>query len=219
MSGEKNAGDRLQNRLKQVRFNRLLAAAVSIVCGAVLFAWSGTAIAVAFRVFGALLALAGAAAVAAFLVRRDGSLTGAASLVGGAALIVLGFWIYRNPQDPTALFSVVIGIIICVSGVNDIFESFGMARAGFSRWWITLLIGALLTALGVVLIVRPDMLAKILVKMIGAILILNGVTEAAVLYGLRSAVKGCRQSAAAKAASERPAEPAADADAAEETMD
>lgn len=189
MSKTESAAERMQKRLRKIRFNKLLSAAVSVVFGIVLLIWSGAAVAVTFKVFGVVIAAAGIAAVIAYLVQRGGGITGIASLIGGAALIVAGVWIFRNPQDPTALFSIVTGLIVCVSGVSDIVESLGMAGAGFSRWWFTFLTGLILIGLGILLIVHPNALANLIVKIMGAVLVVNGLTDIAVVHGVSRAAK------------------------------
>ena len=193
MAGNNNAYDEIKSRIRKIKANKITAAVLSVVFGVILMIWSGAAITVAFKIFGAVLAVGGIVAVISFLVSHDNSSLGLTSLIGGVVIIVLGAWIFMKPEGLASLFPIIIGIIVIVSGISDIGEAIRMNKTSYSRWYGSLIIGIVMIALGLVLILKPLGVANVIVKMIGIVLILNGVSDLYVIFGISSAAKEAKR--------------------------
>ena len=98
MAGNNNAYDEIKSRIRKIKANKITAAVLSVVFGVILMIWSGAAITVAFKIFGAVLAVGGIVAVISFLVSHDNTALGLTSLIGGVVIIVLGAWIFMKPE-------------------------------------------------------------------------------------------------------------------------
>ena len=64
-----------------------------------------------------------------------------------------------------------------LSSIIKLQRSFDMLRAKYSRWWIFLIFSLLSAGLGVLLISHPFKSVLITIRVIGAVMIWNGITD------------------------------------------
>lgn len=184
---------KLRKTLGRILMNKLVAAIASIVFGVILLIWTGSALDVIVRIFGIILILSGLFSVIMFLVRRDGLPLSTASFVGGVVLAVLGASIYFNPAWLVSIFPIVMGIVIVLSGVSDLGETITLGQNGIGKWWVSLLISIVIIGLGLLILFNPMKFADAIVKVIGIVLIINGISDLYVIIKVRGIEKEVKQ--------------------------
>lgn len=93
----------------------------------------------------------------------------------GIIFILTGIWILKSPVESYEQITKMIGVIIVVSGGTQIFFSIAN-RHGIPKWGFQVAGGLVDLVIGIILIVNPDILLKIIALFVGIWLIVNSVT-------------------------------------------
>ena len=129
------------------------------------------------KIGGALLALTGLAAIVIYLFNRDKSLVLLLSLIGGTIVGIMGLWLFINPNYLISLFPSILGVIIFISGIVDIMDSFSIFRRRRQSFVLSLVLGIITTALGILVFMNPFKTVIVIIRVIGAVLIFDGITN------------------------------------------
>lgn len=179
--------------LKNIRPDYLVRAIVLIVVGVILTVWTAASLDVMARTLAILLFMIGAVLIITYLVRKEKSFTISGGFVAGIIIAAIGAWIFANPGKFTDFIPKLFGIFILVSGLSNLGQTVSLIRYKSSTWWISLIIALVTAFLGAFLFFNPTNAKEIAVTLIGAFLIIDGVTNliTAVLVG--SAAKKVQQ--------------------------
>lgn len=160
-----------------IRINRVVTAVIMILLGLVHIIWPETSLLVMCKIGGALLALTGLAAIVIYLFNRDKSLVLLLSLIGGTIVGIMGLWLFINPNYLISLFPSILGVIIFISGIVDIMDSFSIFRRRRQSSVLSLVLGIITTALGILIFMNPFKTVIVIIRVIGAVLIFDGITN------------------------------------------
>jgi uncharacterized membrane protein HdeD (DUF308 family) len=163
--------------LKKIKTNSLVTALLYTALGVILLAKPDLSISLLCMVLGAILLICGVVDVILFLAHRDGSLYSGFHLVAGVILGALGIWIMTQPVLIVSIIPRIIGILICIHGVCDIADAVTLQRGKFQRWGTALILALLTLLLGVILVVRPFGVLTTAVRIIGAFLLFDGLSD------------------------------------------
>lgn len=95
-------------------------------------------------------------------------------MIFGVIFIITGIWIFRAPEESFSKITIFIGIIILVSGTSGLYLNI-MNRRGIPGWGFQLA-GALVDmAIGLILILNPEILLKIITIFAAIWLTISGV--------------------------------------------
>lgn len=97
-------------------------------------------------------------------------------LILGIILLGIGIFSFTNPGGIFALLPIVLGILVLVEGISKIQRAMMLRRYQYQRWIGALLTGVVIAALGVVLIINPFGALVVTVRVMGVLLIIDGVT-------------------------------------------
>ena len=165
------------NYLKNLKANYTLSAILCVVIGLVLIIWPGTSTQLVCMVLGSVLLLYGLVQLALYLFARERTLYLQGMLVLGIIFSVLGVWILLKPEIVIATVPIIIGIIIVIHGIHNITQAVNLSRMNYDNWWIALLFGILTVVLGGVLIYNPFSVVNTVVRVIGAFLLYDGLSN------------------------------------------
>lgn len=93
----------------------------------------------------------------------------------GVIFIIIGIWILKAPMESYEKITKLIGVIILVSGTSQVVFTVSN-RKGIPGWGFQLAGGLVDLAIGIILVVNPIILLKIITIFVGAWLIVNSVT-------------------------------------------
>ncbi len=179
--------------LKNIRPDYLIRAIVLIVVGIILAVWTAASLDVMARVLAVLLIVIGAVLIITYLVHKEKSFTISGGFVAGIIIAAVGAWIFANPGKFTDFIPKLFGIFILISGLSNLGQTVSLIRYKSTTWWVSLIIAFVTVGLGAFLFFNPTNAKEIAVTLIGAFLIIDGVTNliTAVLVG--SAAKKVQQ--------------------------
>ncbi len=171
--------------LKNIRPDYLVRAIVLIVVGVILAVWTAASLDVMARMLAILLFIIGAVLIITYLVRKEKSFTISGGFVAGIIIAAIGAWIFANPGKFTDFIPKLFGIFILVSGLSNLGQTVSLIRYKSRTWWVSLIIALVTACLGAFLFFNPTNAKEIAVTLIGAFLIIDGVTNliTAVLVG------------------------------------
>lgn len=179
----------MKDIFKQMRVAVYLSAVLTIVSGVVLIAWPLEVTGIICRVIGALLVVMGAVYLFGYFVEGKGILT----VAGGLLFLLLGVWIFVRPGSVAKLVPIVLGVVLLVHSLKDFQMASEAKRSGSERWWILFLLALLNCVFGVVCICDSFGVISVAIRLIGAALVYDGVTDVFIVHHTVQAVKNATE--------------------------
>ena len=99
------------------------------------------------------------------------------SLLPGILCILFGIYILINPTLLSSIIPLLAGILLLVDGFGKLKDALSFKKSGYLKWWIGLLIAIIFFGLGIFMIVKALNVSKIVVQIIGAVLIVDAITD------------------------------------------
>ena len=169
--------------MKTYRVNRIVFSIGAIILGLILLIWPGSSLLILGKCIGAFLAGGGVIAGILYLTDHDSPIK-TLLLAIAVIMILAGVTIFMRPDDLISLIPTCIGILVLVSGVINLGETFTLTKYHYGKWWMSLLVAIGTIALGILLITRAFGIASIITRIAGGVLIFDGVTDLWVMRGI-----------------------------------
>ncbi len=175
-----------QVRFRSFKRSKILAAVVSIVLGATLFLWPKASLDLVCRIIAIALLVDGIVLLISGFVRKDAGK--AVPLISGVVALVLGLWILISPDAFIAFIPTLMGIIVTADGVLNLMETATLGRQKYGRWPLSLGLSVLTILLGLMLIFKPLGIANFIVRILGAVILYNGISDLWIASRIRTAI-------------------------------
>lgn len=159
----------------RIKMDVVIAALACIVLGVVLIFWPAETMTVACKAMGGAIAFLGALRLFGYLKERENGHM--LNLLLGLMLLVVGVWIFLQPQSIQQLLMIGIGVVLFVHGVEDLKYALYAKRGGYDSWAMLLLLAVLCMGFGAVCVVNCFGVISIAMWLVGAALIYDGVTD------------------------------------------
>lgn len=182
--------------MKSFKTDRIIFAAGALVIGVILLVWPSTSLLIMGKCIGAFLAGGGLVAAFMFFRNHDSALK-SMLLVMAAVMMICGIVIFLHPDDLVRLIPTIMGILVLLSGLLNLGETFLLTRSRYSKWWISLLVAAATIAAGVFLIRNAFNLAALITRIAGGVLIFDGLSKLWVISRISKAEKDMMAEASA----------------------
>lgn len=147
---------------------------LSIVAGILAFCMPGATLGVLSIVLGIMLLLIGISLIASYILEREAVLGAGLMLISGIATILLAIFVFFNESLVASSLPIVFAIWVLITGISRIFSAIGQKRIGYNYWWISLIVGIVLTVLAVLAFIEPVVSAIMLTILVGVYLVING---------------------------------------------
>lgn len=177
----------MMDMLKRIKADMILSALVCVALGIVLLIWPAATIDIFCKVMAAGLIVIGVVNIVSYFANKNLHPFGA---VLGPIVLLVGIWIFVRPESVVSLIPIVIGVMLCVHGIQDMKLSFESRANGYERWWGMLLIALVSLLFGVLCIVNAFGIVTLALQFIGIALIYDGVTD---LWVVNRAVRANRE--------------------------
>lgn len=177
----------MKEALKRIKADMILSALMCAVLGIVLLIWPAETIDIFCRVLAVGLALMGAVHIASYFTNRSVHPFGG---VLGVIVLLVGIWIFIRPESIVSLIPIVIGVILCVHGIQDLKLAFETKNNGYEKWWSMLIIAAISLIFGVICIINAFGMVKLALQFIGVALIYDGISD---LWVASRTIRAARQ--------------------------
>ena len=142
-------------------------------------------------VFGILLILVGLYHILIYVAEKLNSTI--FDLFSGGVLMVLGIFLFMNPQIVVKLLPIVLGTFILVDSIWTLKGSLKLKKRGAGSWKFLLMGSVIFIGLGISLVVNPFTMVKYTVIFAGWIFLCNGVIDLIYLILLRKGLKEIKQ--------------------------
>lgn len=163
--------------LKGLKVNYTVSALLCVALGLVLLIWPGTTTQVVCMVLGAALVVYGVLQIVFYLANKDRNIAMQGMMVFGIVVAVIGVWILLKPEMIIMAVPVIVGILIVIHGIHNVVQAIALKKDGYTNWWVAFLLGVITVAFGVVLICNPFTVVDTVVRLIGAFLIYDGLSD------------------------------------------
>ena len=163
--------------LKKITSSPVLLSLLLIIMGIVLVVWPSPVLSAVIALAGIGLILGGVIAVIGWFRNREASFVGYSRFGSGLLAIVAGIIITANPLKVASFFPVMIGIVILVTGIINMVQSFDLKKLGYQRWLIPFILALITIACGIAFITQPISALEIPVIAAGIMLIYDGLVS------------------------------------------
>lgn len=162
-------------RLRNLKRNKLLTAAMSALVGLVLLLRPEASLKLLCKFIGMMILLTGVIMLIMYLRQKETALR--VHLVSSILLTVLGLWIFLRPEAIISVIPTVIGIIVIFDGVFNLGEALAIHRQERHSPLLPVILGIITVLLGLVLIFKPLRVAAVITQMIGIVTLYNGISD------------------------------------------
>ena len=174
----------MKEKIKSLRLNITLSAVISVVIGILLLVYPEQSLATISKVIAAVIVLVGVIIVISQILEAGANKLG---IVIGFILAVIGIWIYTKPGSVVHIIPIAIGVILVYHGVQDLALALEGAKAKASRPWLPFLLAVLNIVLGIVCIAGAFQIVNLTIRIIGIMLIYDGLTDFGIVHKVRKA--------------------------------
>ena len=157
----------------QIELNDFLAAIIGIAAGLLLLVFPQEAINVITYGIGIVSLVYGVVRIVDYFKNRDISPFFAGELILGVVLVGIGLFSFLNPGGIFAILPVIFGIL---EGISKLQRALMLRRYGYPRWVAALVLAIAIMVLGVVLVLNPFGALVMTVRVLGAVILVDGLT-------------------------------------------
>lgn len=164
----------MKDTMKKIKADVILSALLCVAMGVVLLVWPDKTIDVFCKVLAGGLVLIGIVNLVSYFTNKSMHPFGA---VLGTIATLVGVWIFGHPSSIVSLVPIVIGVMLCVHGIQDIKLAFETKSNQYEKWWSVLLLAFVSMILGLLCIINAFGVVTLALQFIGVALIYDGLTD------------------------------------------
>lgn len=162
---------------KKFKLHSVAQALIMVAIGLFLVVWPGASLDIMAKALAALLILVGLIFVISYFFRKERGFVAYGEFGFGILVAAIGVWIFFNSRGFTNFIPKLFGVFIVVSGLGNLGQTFTLVKNKARTWWVSLIIAVITVCLGGFLLYKPADANAITVSLIGAFLIIDGVTN------------------------------------------
>ncbi len=180
--------------LKKIKIGMMASAVITTVMGLVLLLNPLEVTATICSLIGWIILIFGVFGLLSYFVFNVGMVNG---FELGLSIVetLLGLYIAVNPGSIVKFVFLIIAVILFVHGVEDFNTAMQMKRSGYKKWWVTFLLAAITMILGAVALAKPFESTALLLRIIGASLLFDGISDLFIVHKASKVVKAAREKA------------------------
>lgn len=144
-------------------------------------------------VFGVVLILAGVYHILIYVLEKMNATL--LDLLSGGMILVIGIFLFFNPQIVVKLLPVLLGTFVLVDSIWVLKGSLRLKKIGRGEWKILLIGSLVFIGLGIAMIVDPFDMVKYTMIFAGCVMLANGVTDFVFLVLMRRGLKQAEKAA------------------------
>lgn len=179
----------LLRAVKSIKLNASLAALAYLVIGVILLLLPNTSKRVLCTVVGLGVTVYGVFSLLGFLLDR-GSDGFSVELIVGVAALAFGLFSLLNPGFLMDFLIISLGLIIAVSSMSSIKRAMNLRVFAYRYWWISLCVAIVTLVVALTFVFCPDVYGDLLMRIIGAMLIVESVGDLLTIHRLSRLAKG-----------------------------
>lgn len=165
------------NFIRSIKVNLLSSAILCVILGIVLVAYPDTSMTLVCRAVGVIVLITGLGLVFGYLKSGKEHWYGKIELVFGTILAIVGGFLILRPLGLISIIPIIFGILFIYHGLANMRQAMELRQYKDKGWWLPVLIAATTVLLGIFIINYPIRTMDIIMRMIGACLIYDGLAN------------------------------------------
>ncbi len=129
-------------------------------------------------IIGTICLILGGLSVYTYLQSEVYGPLGVATLIMAIIFIALGVFIFMNPEVFASFIPLIMGLVLVIESFTKMQSASTLKKYNYKNWWQILVAALLVFIFGILLIFNPFTTITILIRVIGAFLIVNGISNA-----------------------------------------
>ncbi len=159
---------------KQIKWNSTVNLIVLFIIGLLLLIFPIESLNIACYLIASMLMLAGAAYIYRVVKKRALETNeDLISIVISIAAIAISITIFVDPTWVIRAINSIIGLFLIINSSLNIVSLLKFRKDRTTSWWIFLVLTSIVLILGILVIINPEFLAKIVVRLEGATLVID----------------------------------------------
>lgn len=164
--------------LKEFKWNMILAALIYIALGVVLLVWPDFTSRAICTVLGGLLLVYGLFQVIGFFAKgSDGWSWAVVDLLVGLCALGLGVFALLSPEAVLSVLPIALGAVVIVDSCVSLKRALQLRELGMEKWWVVCVLAIITALFGLLVVFNPFATLTVLVRVIGAVLIYEGISD------------------------------------------
>jgi len=162
------------SKFKLVKWNSALNAVICLILGLCLLLFPIESLSIGGYLIASILMLSGVTYIIKIINNKGIETNGdIIYLLISIAFIIISISIFIDPTWIIRLINIVVGIVLIISSIMNALDLLKYTKDRTTTWWIYMVLVILVFILGLVTIINPEFLAKIIIRLEGAFLIIN----------------------------------------------
>ena len=184
----------MKETLREIKWNFVLSALLYLLLGVVLAIWPDGSAKMLCYCIGGVVTAYGVFNIVAYFTRRG--LEGLhPELLAGIVAVAFGVFTLLKPTVIAGILPFVLGLIIVVDGAVNLKRAMTLRSLDFSKWGIYLLLSCLTILLGVGAVLNPFESLTLLLRLIGLVLIYEGISDLWAIFRISSLARAVEHAA------------------------
>lgn len=167
----------IKSKYRRIKGGWIATSILCILIGLVFTIWPEIVVNTANYILGGIVLVMGIVYMAISFWAKQRSVITGFGIFFSVILIVIGIFMLTKPEIVLSIFPMIIGGIILVHGVLDLKHSIELGIYKYKNWWVALIIAFVTIGLGVLLLFNPFSAVELAFRIIGVILIVDGISE------------------------------------------
>lgn len=163
--------------IKEIKSTLLVMAGFYIIIGLLMLLFPHLVSNTICYIIGALCLITGGIAIYTYIGSEMYGPMAMITLVISIVFIALGVFVVMNPEVFASFIPLVMGIVLALEGFSRLQSSMTLKKYNYDKWWGVLAGAILVFIFGIVLILNPFTSLTILIRVLGAFLIVDGVSS------------------------------------------
>lgn len=159
---------------RKIRADFLLSSLLCIALGIVFIVWREATVKAVGTILAVIMIVIGAVYLCSFFLN---AVTKGISAAIGAIVLLLGVWVFIQPEIIVSVIPIVIGVLLIGHGVRGVKESLDSRKYGCASWGVGAALAGISMVFGVICIVDAFGVLELASVVIGIALIYNGISN------------------------------------------
>lgn len=179
----------MRERIKKTKNVCMVIFILEIVLGLCLLIWPETSLLTLCYLFGVLMLVNGLVKMVGYFQRNVLFLPFYSGLAVGLLEFVFGLFLVVNPSLLGEVLPLLIGFWVLLDSLYKIQTAFDLKRAGIKNWWVLFCLSLLCCVGGICIILQPFKGALVIMLLIGAMLVADGIDNLVTLHYISKHIK------------------------------
>ena len=176
----------MKEKIKGLRLNITISGIISVIIGILLLIYPTESHTTISKGIAAIIVLAGICIILSQIFENGFNAMG---IVVGGVLAVIGIWIFLAPGSIVSIIPIAIGVLLVVHGLQDLGLAIEAVKVKAPRAWLTFIIAIVNILLGAVCVADAFKIVNLATRIIGAMLIYDGITDIFTVHKVNKAAK------------------------------